>query len=195
VTNDNFADYYETLQINPNAQPETIHRVYRLLAQMYHPDNSETGNAEAFQTVQTAYRVLSDPETRAAYDSQYRAVRDQRWRTFNHDSSVLGIQSDRRYRGAILSILYAKRINEPQQPVVGIRDLEQQLGCSRDRLEVSLWYLRESGSIQRFDNGAYAITAKGVDKLEETVTRTSESLPVLLHAPHRHPDIGTDRAN
>ena len=36
-------DYYETLQISPNADPDTIHRVYRLLAQRFHPDTQETG--------------------------------------------------------------------------------------------------------------------------------------------------------
>ena len=33
----NESDYYELLQISQNAEPETIHRVYRLLAQRYHP--------------------------------------------------------------------------------------------------------------------------------------------------------------
>ena len=32
-------DYYEVLQISPNADPDTVHRVYRLLAQRFHPDN------------------------------------------------------------------------------------------------------------------------------------------------------------
>jgi curved DNA-binding protein CbpA len=32
-------DYYEILQISPTAEPETVHRVYRLLAQRCHPDN------------------------------------------------------------------------------------------------------------------------------------------------------------
>src|SRR4051812_13398865 len=39
-----FVDYYELLQISPNAEPETIHRVYKMLAQRYHPDNPETGD-------------------------------------------------------------------------------------------------------------------------------------------------------
>jgi len=37
-------DYYEVLQISPNAHVETIHRVYRLLAQHFHPDNKDTGD-------------------------------------------------------------------------------------------------------------------------------------------------------
>ena len=61
-------DYYEILQISPSAEPETIHRVYRLLAQRSHPDNAETGNEVQFRILTDAYRVLSDPEKRAEYD-------------------------------------------------------------------------------------------------------------------------------
>jgi DnaJ-domain-containing protein 1 len=44
-------DFYELLQISPNAEPETIHRVYRLLAQRHHPDNSQTGDAARFRAL------------------------------------------------------------------------------------------------------------------------------------------------
>ena len=37
-------DYYELLQVSATAEPETIHRVYRLLAQRYHPDNQQSGS-------------------------------------------------------------------------------------------------------------------------------------------------------
>jgi DnaJ-class molecular chaperone len=37
-----FVDFYEVLQVSASAEPETIHRVYRLLAQRWHPDNRET---------------------------------------------------------------------------------------------------------------------------------------------------------
>jgi len=50
------------LQISPSAEPETVHRVYRLLAQRFHPDNKDSGNATRFRLVSEAYRVLSDPE-------------------------------------------------------------------------------------------------------------------------------------
>ena len=61
-------DYYEALQISVNAEPETVHRVYRLFAQRYHPDNKETGSESRFRLVTEAYRVLSDPKLRAQYD-------------------------------------------------------------------------------------------------------------------------------
>ena len=65
-------DYYEFLQISPNADADTIHRVYRFLAARLHPDNIETGHAENFQLLKKAYDVLSDPARRAEYDSKRR---------------------------------------------------------------------------------------------------------------------------
>ena len=73
-------DHYETLQISANAEPETIHRVYRLLAQRFHPDNAETGNADRFRQLAEAYEVLSDPERRAQYDVVHQQFWRERWK-------------------------------------------------------------------------------------------------------------------
>ncbi|HEY3441449.1 MAG TPA: DnaJ domain-containing protein [Paludibaculum sp.] len=59
-------DLYELLQVNPMAVPDTIHRIYRLLAQRYHPDNRDTGNEESFARLTRAYETLSDPHLQAA---------------------------------------------------------------------------------------------------------------------------------
>ena len=45
-------NYYEFLQISPNAEPDTIHRVYRFLAARFHPDNPETGDADKVPPVE-----------------------------------------------------------------------------------------------------------------------------------------------
>src|SRR6185436_8362987 len=74
------ADYYEILQISPNAQPETVHRVYRLLAQRLHPDNGETGNATQFLLLSEAYQVIGDAEKRATYDVVHLQRRQERGR-------------------------------------------------------------------------------------------------------------------
>ena len=36
-----FVDYYEALQISPNADQETVHRVYRVQAQRFHLPEQE----------------------------------------------------------------------------------------------------------------------------------------------------------
>jgi|ERR1700693_349516 len=48
-------DHYEILQVSSKPDPETIHRVYRLQAQRFHPDNGETGHAETFRAIAEAY--------------------------------------------------------------------------------------------------------------------------------------------
>jgi curved DNA-binding protein CbpA len=164
---ESFVDYYEVLQVSPNARPETIQRIYRMLAQTYHPDNTETGDPEMFQSVLEAYRVLSDPEQRASFDVEHRATATLRWKIFDQAESVQGVDGEKRKRLGILSLLYNKRMHEPQQPGMSIVEFEQLLGCPREHLELSLWYLRESGRIQRSDNGRYALTAKGLEFLEE----------------------------
>jgi DnaJ-class molecular chaperone len=62
-------DYYEFLQISPNAELDTIHRVYRFMAARFHPDNPITGDTEKFFLLRQAYDVLSDRERRAEYDA------------------------------------------------------------------------------------------------------------------------------
>jgi hypothetical protein len=44
-------------------------------------------------------------------------------------------------------VLRTKRMNTPDQPSLNVIDLEQLLGCPREHLQISVWYLRESGRI------------------------------------------------
>src|SRR5579862_2721891 len=119
-----FIDCYEALQISPNAEQDTIHRVYRLLAQRFHPDNQETGNLEIFRQISQAYSVLSDPERRAGYDVEHREHRRLTWRIFDQSSAVLGFDSERRKRQGILALLYRKRLITPDQPGVTLNEFE-----------------------------------------------------------------------
>jgi curved DNA-binding protein len=48
-------NYYEFLQISPNAEAATIQRVYRFLAGRYHPDNPETGDTDKFVLLNCAF--------------------------------------------------------------------------------------------------------------------------------------------
>ena len=63
-------DYYKTLGISRTATEEEIKKAHRKLARKYHPDLNP-GNKQAeeqFKSIQEAYDVLSNPDSRAKYD-------------------------------------------------------------------------------------------------------------------------------
>jgi curved DNA-binding protein CbpA len=71
-------DYYEILQVSPNAETEVIDAAYRKLASKYHPDKNLSPDAtRQMQNINVAYDVLKDPAKRRSYD-QERAARAKR---------------------------------------------------------------------------------------------------------------------
>src|SRR5580765_7007826 len=118
-------DYYETLQISANAETETVHRVYRLLAQRFHPDNTETGNPSRFRQLTEAYKVLGDPAERARYDAVYERQRQARWRLASFSASAdADFDAEAQLRVAVLEVLCTKRRTEPNEPGMYQGDLE-----------------------------------------------------------------------
>jgi hypothetical protein len=64
-------DLYQTLQVEPSADLETIRAAYRRLARAYHPDlNPRPEAAARMRAINAAYAVLSDPSRRATYDAR-----------------------------------------------------------------------------------------------------------------------------
>ena len=167
MSSDIFTDFYEDLQISPNADNETLERVYRLLAKRYHPDNGQTGSAEKFDLITQAYQILSKPEKRAAYDATYEEAKANQWKALSGASSSQGFKDDTRLRHSILSILYVERRNGSADSAIGLWRMEKILGWPENILEFHIWYLKEKDWIQCTDTGGYAITAAGVDIVEE----------------------------
>jgi len=60
-------DYYSTLGVARTASADEIKKAYRKLASVHHPDKG--GDTARFQQLEEAYRVLSDPDQRAAHDN------------------------------------------------------------------------------------------------------------------------------
>src|SRR6266550_1591231 len=163
----NLEDYYEILQVSPRADRDTIERVFRFLANRFHPDNRESGNVDRFTEIVAAYEVLSSAAKRAEYDLNYETLRQARWKLFSQESAEDEVASDNRVRLALMSILYVVRRNNPSEPGVGSIELERLLDCPETILRFHIWYLKENGWAARLETGFLAITALGVDKLFE----------------------------
>ncbi|CAN8259513.1 unnamed protein product [Cochlearia groenlandica] len=71
---------YDLLKINETASLTEIKTAYRSLAKVYHPDASESDGHD-FMEIHKAYATLTDPTTRAIYDSTLVGARRRRVHT------------------------------------------------------------------------------------------------------------------
>lgn len=168
-------NYYEFLQISPNADHDTIHRVYRFLAGRYHPDNPRSGDVDKFNQLKTAYDVLSHPERRSEYD----AKREMETRKPVPLSTALdfmdSLDGELNRRLGLLAVLYYRRRGNPYAPEVSLAEIEAQMGFPRDYLDFTTWYLERKGYITRADNSDFTLTVAGVDFVESQ----RANLPIL----------------
>ena len=159
-----FTDYYEVLEISPNANSDTIERVFRHLAMRYHPDNQATGDALRFSKILEAHGTLKDPVKRAQFDIQHKNHSGVLTNLVKEASNPNGIERDVVVQDKLLSIFYAKRRRNINDPGFGDVELERVSDCPPEHLEFHLWYLKAKGWIKRLENGTLALTVEGVDR-------------------------------
>lgn len=186
-------NYYDLLQVNRDAHSTIIRYAYRFLAAMYHPDNTETGDAEKFRVITDAWRTLSDEGKRAAYDMSLGAKEAQApaqsaspgtapgasassgMHSFNRDA--LKVQTgtswnEIEFRLAILQILLGQRKKKVQTGGASAKMMMDILGTNdMAEMEFALWYLREKGLIEMGER-LFMISVKGVDYLVEQLSQT-----------------------
>jgi curved DNA-binding protein len=177
-----FIDYYEMLQISPNAQIDTINRVYRMLAQRYHPDNPESGDTERFLKLQGAYAVLSNPEKKEQYDEDRRRFYDRPMEVFGMKEFSDGIEGEANRRMGVLCLLYNKRRTSPDEAGMSILHMETLMQFPREHLLFTIWYLRNKQLLEFNMNSEYEITADGIDLVESKFPK-STVLQKLISAP------------
>jgi curved DNA-binding protein CbpA len=117
-------DHYEVLGISALATEDEIRRRYRFLALAFHPDRHQR-NAEhhhlaeqQIKRINEAYRVLSDPHLRAAFDA----------------SRQIGVSGEAFGARAGASI-YAQSLQDMARASQRLAQVEQELAKSRAHLE------------------------------------------------------------
>jgi hypothetical protein len=196
-----FVDYYELMQISPNAERETIQRVYRMLAARFHPDNPETGDMAKFLRLNEAYQTLLDVSARAAYDAMYQIRRLEPIGVFGLKEFAIGIDGEASRRMGILCLLYSRRRTEPERPGLSVLHLEQVMAFPREHLMFALWYLKEKEMVVQNEHSDFVITGKGVDYVEQNLPnnkvlyrllKAAETGSAREAAPAPWPEAGVD---
>ncbi|MFO7691454.1 MAG: DnaJ domain-containing protein [Vicinamibacterales bacterium] len=163
-----FVDYYELLQVSPNADDDTIQRVFRHLAKRYHPDHQHApDDDERFRRLVEAHRVLTDPETRAGYDAGYQEYWNRKWKLVSESGDGAAFDQDRDMRERMLSLFYVQRRRSMALPGIGEYEVARLMRTPLELVEFHIWYLRAKGWLERLDSGMLAISAAGVDEVEQ----------------------------
>lgn len=183
MSGNEFVDYYELLQLNPNADTETIERIFRHLAKKFHPDNTESADTDRFQQIVEAHRTLVDPESRAGYDVRYQDYWNRKWGVAAEAADRSAFNDDQLARERLLSLLYVQRRRSMDNPGMGEFEIAKLLHSPPELVEFHLWYLKAKGWVERLESGYLAVTASGVDQVEQSRLRLSPDH--LIEAP-RH---------
>ncbi len=184
-----FIDYYDLMQVSPNADEDTIQRIFRHLAKKWHPDHGQ-GDPQRFNLLVEAQKTLTNPETRAAYDIKYQMFWESKWKLAADASDGQGFAEDRNVRERLLSLYYVQRRSKMNDPGLGEYEVARLMRIPVELVEFHIWYLREKGWIQRLENGPLAITASGVDEVEKGRLRLAPDRLLTAQCPGYERDEG-----
>lgn len=190
-----FVDYYELLMVSPNADRTMIEWAVRLMLTRYGPKSPETADQQKYDLVKAAYRALSDPARRSAYDAERADLlrsaavsavgeanevnaaqppipRGEHGRLHpeairvQHEASAEDVRVQQRLRQAVLSALYEVMLKRPRSAEAGRAEIARTVGCRTDDLEFPIWFLREQEMLRTSVQGLYEISVKGVEWVE-----------------------------
>ncbi|HWF06995.1 MAG TPA: DnaJ domain-containing protein [Bryobacteraceae bacterium] len=188
-------DYYEILRVGPQADEETIDRIYGTLADRFHPDNPSTGDPEAFLRLQQAYETLSNKVTRAKYNGLRHSPGSSTQFLLRGREFFAGVKGGQNRRLAVLCLLYRRRISTHESPGLSILDLEQLTGCTREELTSALWYLCEKTWAAIGEFTTYSITVDGFDVVESKLEKRLEFRGLATCSYYRLPAATEDETH
>ena len=184
--NEDFVDLYALLQVRSTCDNTMLDKAFRHFAQQYHPDHSETADIDKFQQVLDAYRLLKDPESRAAYDTEYNSHYKNEENDYPkfYDQLVdsTTANADAEAHEEVLFSLYKRRRERADDPGVMRYYIQQKLQCTDESFEFHIWYLKSKGFIELMEDSSLAITIAGVDHVIAN-SREKEAVRLLTANP------------
>ena len=193
-----FVDYYELLQVSPSADEDTIQRVFRHLAKKFHPDHAQSPDEEKFRRLVEAHRILTNPEARAGYDATYQEYWNRKWKLVSESGDSKAFNQDRDTRERMLSLFYVQRRRTMALPGIGEYEVARLMRTPLELVEFHIWYLRAKGWLERLDSGMLAISAAGVDQVEQGQLRLGHERLLEAHdggvPPGAEPPAGENDA-
>ncbi len=112
-------DHYATLGLDRRCSTEQIRAAYRLLAKRHHPDLNPgcTKSADRTRALNAAHEILSDPDSRRAYDRERAEARKpapsaRGAKTERHLAQEMFLRVEEFLRGTTLEV----RVNDPANP-------------------------------------------------------------------------------
>ncbi|MFN7922902.1 MAG: J domain-containing protein [Bryobacteraceae bacterium] len=179
-----YVDFYDILGVEPEADMEVVHRVYRILATRFHPDNSESGNIERFLAVKAAYEVLGDPQKRKNFDAERKAhQKDEPIPLFMTRQFSDDVHGESNRRLGVLCLLYNQRKQHVGAPSLSVLQLENMMCLPREHLTFTVWYLKQRRLISSDDKSSLMITVEGMDILEAAIPKEDVVRKLLKAAP------------
>jgi len=88
---DNVTNYYSLLEVDPEADQQTLKQAYLTKIKEWHPDKNPDRAEEAEEKTKTlnlAYQILRDPEQRKNYDRMLRYTNGKDFKDYINDESI-----------------------------------------------------------------------------------------------------------
>ena len=105
--------------------------------------------------------------TAPVYDVKYQDYWNRKWKLASEASNGTAFGDDWENRESLLSILYIQRRHNMKNPGLGDHELARLLCKPLELVEFHVWYLKAKGWVERLDTGQLAISALGVDQVEQ----------------------------
>jgi len=185
-----FQDHYKILDIDPKANPDTIHQAYSKLAEKYHPRNAKTGDQAKFDAINLAYEVLCDSGLRHEFDKLKGLGEDKAEFKFSGLDFFEALGRETALRTAMLCLLYDRRRLKPFTPGLSMRIVENILECTSEGLNFALWYLKQRNLVASDDKSNLQITVEGMDYLETNPPRPETVMPLIKAVGLAMPQTG-----